>query len=73
MSNIFCKNCYYLTSKLDKDFPLDDYYTEWGCSFHSLYNGEVRWPSEQRCDDFLSQTSRVRNEKIETIIGDLIT
>ena len=68
MNKICCENCYYLTSKLDKEFPLSDYHTKWGCSFHSLHNGEVSRPSEQRCDDFLSKKSGVRNEKIETIL-----
>jgi hypothetical protein len=41
MNKICCEKCYYLTSKLDKEFPLSDYHTKWGCSFHNLHNGEV--------------------------------
>ena len=68
MDKISCSNCHYLTSKEDKEFPLSDYHTKWGCSFHNLYNGEVRWPSGQRCDDFFSNKSAIRNSKIEDIL-----
>lgn len=62
-----CKNCFYLTSKESKDFPLSDYHTKYGCELHKLYDGEVRWPKEQRCDHWTSIVSGNRNLKLESI------
>ncbi len=62
-----CKNCFYLTSKEDKDFPLDDYYINYGCKLHNLTNGEVRWSNEQRCDSWTSIISGLRNVKLEEL------
>ena len=54
---ITCSNCFYITSKESKEFPLSDYHTMWGCSLHNLYDREVHDPHSQRCDDFLSKKS----------------
>jgi hypothetical protein len=62
-----CKNCFYLTSKVDKDYPLSDYHTVYGCKLHNLTNGEVRWPNEQRCDSWTSIISGQRNKKLEEL------
>jgi len=67
MKNECCKNCFYLTSKNSKEFPLDDYYIEYACEFHKLYRREVSRPDEQRCDDWTSIKSGVRNLKLEEL------
>jgi len=63
-----CYDCFYITQKQSKDFPLSDYHTDYGCRFHNLHNGEVRWPKEQRCDDYLSKSAVNRNIKIDEIL-----
>lgn len=35
MKSECCKNCFYLTSKNSKDFPLSDYHIEYACEFHN--------------------------------------
>lgn len=60
-----CKNCFYITSKNSKEFPLDDYRIEYACEFHKLC--EVRWPEEQRCDEWTSTISGDRNLKLEKL------
>jgi hypothetical protein len=68
MKDKFCKNCFYLTSKESKDFPLSDYHTKYVCELHKLYNDEVMWwPSSQRCDDWTSIISGNRNLKLEEL------
>jgi hypothetical protein len=62
-----CKNCFYLTSKEDKDFPLDDYHIIYGCKLHNLSNKEVNRPSEQRCHDWTAIISGNRNLKLEEL------
>ena len=62
-----CKNCFYLTSKEDKDFPLDDYYINYGCKLHNLTNNEVKWPNEQKCDSWTSIISGQRHKKLEDL------
>ena len=62
-----CKNCFYITSKESKDFPLSDYHTEYGCDLHKLYDDEVRWPETQRCGEWISIKSGVRNLKLEKL------
>lgn len=67
MKNECCKNCFYLTSKNSKEFPLDDYYIEYGCKLHNLHNDEIRWPDEQKCDNWTSIKTGVRNLKLEEL------
>lgn len=67
MKEKVCKNCFYLTSKESKDFPLSDYNIDYGCKFHKLSNGEVNRPGEQRCDDWASIESGFRNLKLEEL------
>ena len=67
MKEKVCKNCFYLTSKESKDFPLSDYHTSYGCSLHKLFNNEVRWPNEQKCDNWTSIKTGVRNLKLEEL------
>lgn len=67
-----CKNCFYLTSKESKDFPLSDYHTKYVCELHKLYNDEVMWawqysPETQRCDEWSSIKSGIRNLKLEEL------
>ncbi len=57
----YCKDCFYLSSKSDRAFPYDDYYTKYSCEFHKLYNGEVSRPNEQRCDSWTSIISGNRD------------
>jgi hypothetical protein len=67
MKEKVCKNCFYLTSKASKDFPLSDYHIECGCEFHKLFNGEVMWPEQQRCDEWISIEVRIRDSKLEEL------
>jgi hypothetical protein len=67
MKSECCKNCFYLTSKNSKDFPLSDYHIEYACEFHKLYRREVSHPDEQRCNDWTSIKSGVRNLKLEEL------
>jgi hypothetical protein len=65
----FCIDCFYLTKEESKEFPLSDYHTKYGCKLHQLFNGELSDPHWQKCEDFLSVKSGLRNIKIEQIIN----
>lgn len=67
MSEKRCINCFYLTFRENKEFPLDDYQTIYGCEFHKLDNGDLKNPYTEVCDDWISLKSGFRDVKLKDL------
>jgi hypothetical protein len=68
MKDICCHTCaYIIIMEPDKSRLFED---KWGCTFHNLYNGEVSDPHWQSCPEHQSIISKLREDKLNKLIGD---